>query len=216
MDPRLTGGFLGTGATLASDVSLLLYIVLLVPLMLIGWTFARRHLFVPHHKYVMTSITLINWIIIAYLMATTYFKTDGYGVAPYIPARLNEPPYLLPTLHLITGGAAQLIATILVIRMWFEKSLPAALRFEPIKPWMRLTLALWLVTAALGVGIYFYSLPRLRPLTTESNSTPTTNGNPNATPNATPDVTPNVTPQGTPDTTPESTPESTPDSTPES
>jgi uncharacterized membrane protein YozB (DUF420 family) len=163
MDPRNVAGFLGTGASLASDLSLLAYVLLLVPAMLVGFYFARRQWFTPHHKVTMTAITIVNWLIIFYLMLTTYFRADGYGIGPFIPQKLGELRYLLPTVHLVTGALAQIIATILLIRMWGENILPRALRFEPIKPWMRLTLALWLITAALGVAIYFYTLPRLGP-----------------------------------------------------
>jgi uncharacterized membrane protein YozB (DUF420 family) len=179
MDPRLSPGFLGTGASLAADLSLLAYIVLFVPGMLVGFSFARRHLFVPHHKLTMTTITLVNWGIILYLMLTSY----RLGVAPNVPAGLNQAGNLIPTIHLITGGIAQLIATVLVIRMWFENVLPRSLRFEPIKPWMRLTLGLWLVTAALGIGIYVtWNVLKLPPR-------PADNGTPaiTATEQATPD-----------------------------
>lgn len=187
MDPRLSPGFLGTGASLAADLSLLAYIVLLVPGMLVGFSFARRHLFVPHHKLTMTTITLVNWVIILYLMLTSY----RLGVAPNVPAGLNQVGNLIPTIHLITGGIAQIIATVLVIRMWFENVLPRSLRFEPIKPWMRLTLGLWLVTATLGIGIYFTwnvfkQFPRpaeseTPPVTATEQATPDAAGNPAAT-----------------------------------
>lgn len=150
MDLTQQPGILGTGAYLASDLALLLYIFMLVPAMLVGFSFARRHLFVPHHKFTMTAITIINWIIIIVLMLVTYRS----AVAPNVPRELNRLPFLIPVLHGITGGLAQIIATVLVLRMWFEPSLPRVLRFEPIKPWMRLTLGLWLVTAVLGIAMY--------------------------------------------------------------
>ncbi len=150
-------GFLGTKASTASDLSLLAFIFLLVPLMLIGFRYARRNMFAPHHKFVMTTVTVANWGIILYLMAVSY----SAGVAPGIPDKLNQPFYLLPSFHLLTGLTAQLIATVSVIRMWFEYRLPTWLRYEPIKPQMRLTLALWLITALLGIATYlnWYGVP---------------------------------------------------------
>jgi uncharacterized membrane protein YozB (DUF420 family) len=232
MDPRTMQGFLGTDARLLQDITLLIYIFLLIPSMLVGFSFARRHLFVPHHKYVMTSITLINWALIIYLMLTSY----RLGVAPNVPQGLNEIVYLLPTVHLITGGLAQLIATVLVIRMWFENSLPRALRFEPIKPWMRLTLALWLITAILGIAIYvtWYIIkpwPATPPtgngdqpvITATEDATPDSSNDVASTPEATEDAASAATPEATEDAaiaaTPEATadvaaPEATPESTP--
>lgn len=157
MDLRAAQGFLGTDAYLLSDLSLLAYIFLIVPGMIAGFIFARRKLFVPHHKYMMTTVVIVNWFLIAFLMVVTY----SAAVAPNVPERLNEPKVLIPSIHLLTGGVAQILGTILVLRMWLEYRLPKALRFEPIKPYMRLTLALWLITAVLGIGIYLthYGVP---------------------------------------------------------
>jgi uncharacterized membrane protein YozB (DUF420 family) len=140
-------GILGTGASLASDLSLLAYVLLIVPVMLIGFFFARRKMFEPHHKMVMTTITLVNWFIIFFLMAVRYSQA-----ARSAPA---DASLILPTIHLAFGGTAQLLATYLVIRMWFEKQLPAWFKVRRIKRYMRTTLALWLITAALGMATYF-------------------------------------------------------------
>lgn len=150
-------GFLGTSASLTSDLTLLAYIFLLVPGMLIGFFFARRKWFEPHHKLTMTTITLLNWLLIAFVMIVSYSRS----VAPQMPQGLSFPENLLPTIHLITGLTAQIIATYLVIRMWFENSLPESLKVSNIKRYMRLTLALWMITAALGITTYFvwYSTP---------------------------------------------------------
>jgi len=146
-------GILGTNAPLTRDLTLLAYIFLIVPAMLTGFAFARRQMFVPHHKLTMTSIVIVNWLLIIFLMLVSY----RLAVAPKFPDKLNDPSLqfnIVPTIHLLFGLAAQIIGTILVLRMWFENVLPPALRFEPIKPWMRLTLALWLITATLGAVTY--------------------------------------------------------------
>ncbi len=143
-------GFLGTGATLSRDLTLVAYILLLVPSMLIGYVFARRKMFVPHHKFMMTGIMIFNWVLITLVMFISY---RDY-VAPNVPERLNETFNLLPTLHLITGAASQLLATYLVFRMWFEKVLPQWIMVKNIKRYMRITLVLWLTTALLGGFIY--------------------------------------------------------------
>lgn len=150
MDPRFQPGILGTNASLMSDLTLLAYILLIVPAMLVGFFFARRKMFVPHHKLMMTTIILVNWVLILFLMAFSYRA----AVLPNLPEGLSKPFNLLPTIHLITGGIAQLLGTYLVIRMWFEKVLPKWIMVKKIKRYMRATLALWLVTASLGVAIY--------------------------------------------------------------
>lgn len=150
MDPRLQAGFLGTGASLMADLTLLAYVLLIVPGMLAGFVLARRRLFVPHHKLVMTAITIVNWFLILFLMVVSYSQ----GVASEVPQGLAKLPILSPTVHLLFGAAAQALATYLVIRMWLENVLPDFMLVKNIKRMMRLTLVLWLVTVALGVVTY--------------------------------------------------------------
>jgi uncharacterized membrane protein YozB (DUF420 family) len=146
-------GFLGTGASLSRDITLLIYILLLAPAMIIGFIFARRKMFAPYHKFTMTGITIFNWILIIIIMAVSYSRY----VAPSLPGYLSDVRGAVATLHLLTGLIAQLLATYLVIMMWtertpLEKAVP--FRFKNIKRPMRLTLALWLTTVVLGIGIY--------------------------------------------------------------
>ena len=159
-----------------SDLVLLAYIIFLVPAMLVGLGFARRRLFVPHHKLTMTTITIINWLLIIFVMAVTYDR----DVAPQVPQNLKFSAVFIPTLHLLTGLTAQLLATYLVIRMWFEKRLPEWVKVKNIKPYMRTTLALWLLTAVLGLTTWavFYRNFLSSPPTV---SAATTNLNPGAT-----------------------------------
>ncbi|GAB4544346.1 MAG: hypothetical protein OHK0023_01000 [Anaerolineae bacterium] len=210
-DLRAQKGFMGTGASLASDISLLAYVILLIPLMLYGYWAARRQLFNPHHKTAMTLVTLINWGVIAYLMAVSYS-----GAVPFYSQ--NDPnKIIIPTIHLITGGIAQILGTVNLIRMWFEYRLPSALRYEPIKPQMRLTLLLWIITALLGISIYitWYGVP-FQPRTTAPVTTPEPGATPEATqdganpaatadPAATAAPTEAATPAATEDVTPEAT-----------
>ncbi|GAB4515503.1 MAG: hypothetical protein OHK0046_19160 [Anaerolineae bacterium] len=155
MNLRTDPGFMGTDALLISDLTLIAYIFILVPLMLVGFSYARRKMFEPHHKMVMTTITLLNWVLILFVMAVSY--TDV--VLPNVPDRMNERFYLLPTLHLITGATAQLLATYLVARMWLP--LPGWLKIKRIKTPMRITLTLWITTALLGIILYltWYNAP---------------------------------------------------------
>lgn len=150
MDLRMTEGFLGTGASLLSDLTLLAYVLLIVPAMLVGFVFARRRMFVPHHKFTMTGIVIFNWVLILWLMVFSYRD----GVLPGVPAALGDVRVWLPTLHLVVGGLAQLLATYLVLRMWLERVLPPALMVKNIKLYMRVALSGWLIAALLGVSIY--------------------------------------------------------------
>ncbi len=138
---------------MTATITLIAYLVVLVPLMLLGFYFARRKMFNPQHKLVMTSVVILNWIFIAIFMSPQYRA----NVAPNIPADIGQLGNLVPTIHLLTGGIAQLLATYLVLLMWTENTPVERLvpfRTRNIKPFMRTTLALWLTTVLLGVGIY--------------------------------------------------------------
>jgi plastocyanin len=120
---------------------------MIVPAMIVGFIFARRKMFVPYHKLTMTTITIVNWILIIGVMIVTYSR----DIEPQLPQNIGLPSVLIPTLHLIPGAIAQLLATYLVIRMWFENQLPGWFKVNNIKLFMRTTLALWLTTVVLGV-----------------------------------------------------------------
>lgn len=196
MDPRLQPGFLGTGASLMSDLTLVAYVLLIVPAMVVGFVFARRRMHRPHHKWAMIIITLVNWVLIVYLMLFSYSR----GVVPGL-SQFTQPAIFLPTVHLLIGGAAQLLATYIVYRMLREDTQVAAARkrgetdltkywFKSAKPVMRATLGLWLLTVVLGVTTYFSFY---------AGSSSRVSDPPPATPEATPAVTepaPAATPEG--------------------
>ena len=147
-------GFLGTEASFASDMTLVAFVLLIVPAMIAGFVLARRREFF-YHQMVMTVIVIFNWVLIFFVMVVGYV----HDVAPNVPAHLDRTAVWLPTVHLVIGGIAQLLATYLVLQMWFGPNM----RFHlmPFKRWMRLTFVLWLITAAMGVGIYinYFGLP---------------------------------------------------------
>jgi hypothetical protein len=196
-------GFLNTGASLASDLTLTLYLFLLLPGMLLGFYFARRKKYSPHHKLTMTTVVIVNWILIALVMVVGYRE----GVLPFLNRDVaaqfaGDPRIVLPTLHGITGGVAQLLATYLAFRMWFENVLPSWIMVKRIKRYMRFTLALWIVTIALGAIIYvsWYINPlqarAAAPVATlEPASTPEIGGTLEVMPGTTPELAPGATPE---------------------
>lgn len=133
-------------------LTLSIYIVLLVPLMLLGFFFARRKMFNPQHKLTMTSVVILNWILIGFIMAGSYA-----GVAEGMPDNISEPFALIATIHGLIGLTAQVMATYLVLLMWTENTPLEGLvffRIKNIKTPMRLTLGLWLITVLFGFGVY--------------------------------------------------------------
>ncbi|MCB9450048.1 MAG: hypothetical protein H6672_01330 [Anaerolineaceae bacterium] len=180
-------GFLGTGASLLADITLIAYILLIVPGMIIGSAFAVFGKHRPHHKWAMVVVTIANWLLISFLMlaAFTFDVTGNIGQQP------GNPRYLVPVIHGVLGLLAQILATYTLFRMFREDAQVAAAKkrgerdvakywFKSAKPVMRLVLVLWLVTALLGVGNYVIRYGVIPPLG---------GGNTPAAPVATPDVT---------------------------
>ncbi len=163
-------GIFGTGASLLSDLSLIAYIALIVPAMVVGYYFARRGKHRPHHKYTMIAITTINWLLIVILMIGQYLLDVPDG----LQRNAGDTRYLLPTIHGILGLPAQLLATYIIYRMLREDSQVAKAKarreqdiqhywFKAAKPLMRLVLALWFLTAAFGVLTYLVRYEVLTP-----------------------------------------------------
>src|SRR5687768_14872850 len=82
MDYLEPQGFLGTGASLLADLTLLAYILLIVPGMIVGYVFARQGKHRPHHKWAMIIITVVNWLLIFFLMIAAY----RFDVSPISPS----------------------------------------------------------------------------------------------------------------------------------
>ncbi len=164
MNPYLQpSGFLGTGASLLADLTLLAYVLLIVPGMIAGFVFARRGKHRPHHKVTMITITVVNWLLIIFLMLVAY----RFDVIGNIASKPTNARYLMPTIHAVLGLPAQLLATYVVFRMLREDSQVAAAKargekgqqlskywFKNAKIFMRVTIVLWLLTALLGVFNY--------------------------------------------------------------
>jgi uncharacterized membrane protein YozB (DUF420 family) len=163
MDYLQPQGFLGTGASLLADLSLLAYILLIIPGMIAGYVFARIGKHRPHHQVVMIAITAFNWLLIIFLMIVAY----RFDVAANIASQPGNARYLVPAIHGVLGLVAQLLATYIIYRMIREDAQVARgkargeskdqLRkywFLNAKPFMRVTILLWLATSILGVFNY--------------------------------------------------------------
>ncbi|MEZ4667915.1 MAG: DUF420 domain-containing protein [Anaerolineae bacterium] len=206
-------GFLGTGASLLADLTLLAYVLLIVPGMIAGFVFARRGKHRPHHKMTMIAITVFNWLLIIFLMIVAY----RFDVVDNISKQPTNPRYLMPTIHGILGLVAQVLATYVIYRMLREDAQVAAAKkrgaskdelrqywFLSAKPFMRLTITLWLITSLLGVFNYLIRYDLL-PTVTPGGAVPAATEEPAATDEPAPAKTPEV--AATEELTPAKTPE---------
>src|SRR5688572_2574602 len=85
-----------------SQISLAIYVLVLLPLMLLGFYFARRIMF-NQHKITMTTIFIANWALIFWVMSPSYRTLVGSEPAP----DFSTVPVILPTIHMALGSIAQ-------------------------------------------------------------------------------------------------------------
>ena len=148
-------GFLGTGAPLSADVTLVIEIAMSVALIL-GMLLARRQSYRAHHCC-QSAVVALNLIVIALVMAPSFHSQ----VAPKIPQRLARPYYAVATGHAVVGSIAELLGSYIVLAAG-TKILPKGLRLVRYKLWMRTALAIWWLALLLGVTTYirWYRAPK--------------------------------------------------------
>src|SRR5262249_46641893 len=144
----IMNGFLGTGATLYADLNLIVQIAMGFAL-LYGMLLARKKRF-TQHKYCQSSVMLLNLVMIFLVMSPSFHRQ----VDPQIPHGLSEAYYLVPFIHAGLGTIAELLGLYIVL-VAATKILPARLRFNRYRPWMRTELALWWIVIIFGLGVYY-------------------------------------------------------------
>ena len=139
-------GFLGTGAPLISDISLIV-MLLTAALFTLGWRLAilRRY---EAHRRVQTAAVLLNSLDVLIVMVSSYV----IFILPGIPARLGEGSYGITTVHALVGLVSLILGVYVVLVG--NRLLPARLRFTNYKPVMRVTYALYMLATILGVAVY--------------------------------------------------------------
>jgi len=149
-------GFLGTGATFWADLNLVIQIAMGMAL-LVGMMLARQQRF-HAHMVCQSSVMLLNLVLICLIMLPSFRRQ----VVPHIPAGLREAYYAIAALHAGLGTIAELLGLYIVLRA-ATNLVPARLRFQNYKAWMRTTLGLWWGVVLLGLGTYaiWYLTPAL-------------------------------------------------------
>ena len=116
--------------------------------LLFGMVMARQKKFTAH-AVCQSAVVLLNLVPIFFFMAPVFHR----GVQPRLFERLNQPFYSVSAAHALLGMVAEIFALYIFLTGW--KLLPAALRFENYKPWMRAGLGLWWLTITLGLATYY-------------------------------------------------------------
>jgi uncharacterized membrane protein YozB (DUF420 family) len=139
-------GFLGTKATLRSDLTLVLILITAV-LFNIGFILARRKQF-KVHRWVQTSAVIINTLVVLISMVTSYI----IHILPGIPSKLGQGDYAVTTLHSIIGAIAMLLGVFVALRG--NELVPMGLRFRNYKLFMRWAYGLYMFATLGGVIVY--------------------------------------------------------------
>ena len=141
-----TPGFLGTRATLRSDLTLVLILISAV-LFNIGFILARRKKYTAH-RWVQTSAVTLNTIVVFISMITSYI----IYILPGIPAKLGEGDYAVTSLHGLLGAVTLVFGVFVALRG--NKLVPKRLRFSNYKLFMRWAYGLYMLSTLGGVILY--------------------------------------------------------------
>jgi uncharacterized membrane protein YozB (DUF420 family) len=141
-----TPGFLGTKATLRSDLTLVL--ILITALMFtVGLFLARRKQF-NAHRWVQSTTVITNTLVVIISMVTSYY----IHILPGIPGKLAEGDYAVITLHAIAGAIGLFFGIFVALRG--NVLVPRSLRFSNYKKFMRWSYALYMLSTLGGVIVY--------------------------------------------------------------
>jgi uncharacterized membrane protein YozB (DUF420 family) len=140
-------GFLGTGATFRSDVTLILILVT-AALFTFGWRLAVRKRYEPH-RWMQTLAAILNTTVVLITMISSFL----IHILPGIPQKLNTGDYAVTTVHALVGMVGLVVGVFVVLRA--NKLVPKALRFRNYKLFMRISYCLYMLATLLGVVVYF-------------------------------------------------------------
>jgi len=140
-------GFLGTHASFAADIVLLLEIAMGTALLAGAWLArAKRY---RQHAWSQSVIVLLNLVVITVMMAPSF----RMQVLPRIPAKLSRTYFALATAHAALGSLAELAALYILVAAG-TRLLPERLRLKRYRLWMRAVLLLWWIALFVGFATY--------------------------------------------------------------
>ena len=140
-------GIFPAAATTAANVNLVAQVALVLALTL-GAILARQKRF-RAHKLVQSGAVLSNLVMIGTVMLPS-FRNLGL---PRRLAAFKHLYYAVVVVHGLLGSVAELMALYVALSAG-TGLLPQRVRLRNQKRWMRATLALWWLVAALGIGVY--------------------------------------------------------------
>jgi len=141
-------GFLGTGATFAADLNLVVQLIM-GTVLIVGTRLAQQKHY-KAHGICQTTVLLLNLLMIGLVMWPSFRQQ----VRPALSKGLHKWYYEAAIMHAALGITAELMGLYIVLVAGTDV-LPQRLRFKRWKWWMRTELALWAIVVLSGVGTYW-------------------------------------------------------------
>jgi uncharacterized membrane protein YozB (DUF420 family) len=141
-------GIFPSDSPVTSDLVLVVEVAIAF-LLLVGMIVIRGG-HVRAHKYLQSSMVLVNIPIVLTWMVPQYLV----NVLPGLPGEIGEQFYLVPTVMLVLGAAAEALG-VYIILVAGTNWLPDRWRFRRYKLWMRTELALWWGVILFGFTTYY-------------------------------------------------------------
>ena len=141
-------GLLGTGATFAADLNLVVQFVMGAAL-LVGGLLAKQKRYAAHGGC-QTTVQLPNLLIIALVMWASFHQQVG----PVFPRAFHKRYFTVATIHGALGMAAELLG-LYIVMVAGTHLLPQRLCFKRWRLWMRVELMLWSAVLVSGLWTYY-------------------------------------------------------------
>jgi plastocyanin len=160
-------GFLGTNASLLSDITLVMSLSVAI-ILTIGVYMAIKKRFVIH-RWLQTTAVVLNASLVLLVMIGSFAKS----ATPGIPEKIDQPYYYVALIHGLIGVVAFLFGSFVALRG--NELVPTALKFNNYKRFMRIAYGLYMLATVLGVTVYVTWYGKAAAVT----GGPTVSGNPN-------------------------------------
>ena len=138
-------GFLGTEAHLGADLALVGSIVVALVFTLGAWLALRRQY--EAHRWAQTAGAVLNALLVFGLMIPSLLSVD-----PSENVDLPPSAFLYMSGHEFVGAAALIFGLFVVLRG--NNLVPARLRFNNYKPYMRWAYGLYMAATLIGFAVY--------------------------------------------------------------
>jgi uncharacterized membrane protein YozB (DUF420 family) len=137
-----------TGANFRANVNLLVQVAMGGAL--IAGAFLARAKRYAAHGVCQSAVLLLNLALIAYVMWPSFYQ----DVLPVMPHHLTDSYYGVASAHGVLAVSAELLGLYL-LAVAATNTVPARLRAQRLKLWMRVELGLWWIAIVTGVLTYY-------------------------------------------------------------